>query len=137
MPGLALWSRVGVCFSGIAVFGLLLSGCARKPGYATAAVHGRVTIAGESVPTGFVTFSPATRGPVTGTAIIQGRYRLDRLPAGKHRVTFQAQAAEPAKLFDAAAQVEREVPRDILPDKYRDGLDIEIPPGESVRNFEL
>lgn len=133
MPGVA----VRASFLGVAVCGLLLAGCSRKPGYATATVHGRITIAGEAVPAGFVTFSPARQGPVTGTAILEGRYRLDRLPAGKHRVTFQAQAAEPAKLFDAAAQVEREVPRDLLPEKYRDGLDIEVPPGVSVRDFEL
>ena len=137
MPVPHLLPRCLACLLAIVVGGFLLSGCSRGPGYPTATITGKVTIAGQPVPKGYITFSPLGQGPVTGAPIADGQYRLENLPAGKHRVTFQAQGAEPMKLYDAAAKIEREVPSDILPDKYRQGVDVDIDRGKATRNFDL
>jgi len=113
------------------------SGCSRRPGYPTATVAGQVTIDGQPVPKGYITFSPLEKGPVTGAAIDQGKYRAENVPAGQHKVTFQAQGDKPTKLFDVVNQVEREVPTDILPPQYRDGVDTQVDAGENVRDFPL
>lgn len=116
---------------------LACAGCWGGPDYPTATVTGKVTIQGQPVPKGFITFSPAAQGPVTGAPIEAGQYRCENVPAGKHKVTFQAQGDRPTKLYDAVNKVEHEVPTDILPPQYRAGVDADIEAGQVVRDFAL
>jgi hypothetical protein len=114
-------------------------GCQSKGNYPAATVSGRVTLDGAAVPKGYVTFSPAAdgQGPVTGAAIDRGKYRCERVPLGKHVVTFIAQGEKPVKIHDAITGGEHEVPQDILPPALRGGVPVEITPGQIERDFAL
>ena len=59
------------------------------------------------------------------------------MPQGKVHVTFIAQAAEPTTIYDVANKVNHEIPKDILPQSCWVGQDVEVAPGENLRNFEL
>jgi len=113
-------------------------GCSSGPGYPCATVTGTVTIDGDPVPRGFITFSPtgAGQGPVTGAEIENGAYRCELVPIGSHTVTFIAQTAEMIKFIDALG-VEREIPENLLPPQYLAGLPVQIEEGEIARDFKL
>lgn len=117
----------------------LLAGCERGPGYEHATVSGQVSIDGEPVASGYVTFSPigSQQGPVTGAAIEGGRYRCERVPVGKHRVTFVAHAAEPTTVVDHATGETRQVPKDIVPPRYASGVEADMGKGQVVLDFVL
>jgi len=118
---------------------ILVPGCWGGPGYDAATVTGKVTIDNQPVPTGYITFSPVDsgQGPVRGEKIIDGAYRCELVPLGKHKVTFKAQSNETTTIYDAANDVQREIPVDILPPQYHQGVDAEVTAGECVRDFEL
>jgi hypothetical protein len=123
------------------VFAILLGFCLGCSGeeYRNATVSGTVTIDGKAVPKGTVTFSPvgSGQGPVVGDAIVDGKYRCQKVALGKNKVTFQAQAAEMGKIKDMATGGEHEVPIDILPPSCRDGVDAEVKPGDNTLDFPL
>ncbi len=112
-------------------------GCGDGVAYPHGTARGSVTIDGTPVPKGAITFSPAGQGPVTGAAIVEGRYVCPKIPVGSHTVSFHAEAAEPTQVLDVASGVKRSVPKDILPDRYRSGVPAEIHPGENDLDFTL
>jgi hypothetical protein len=62
---------------------LFLTGCGSK-----ASVSGRVTLGGQPVENGFVTFFPADdKGQSVGAQIINGDYSIDDITPGKKRVS--------------------------------------------------
>src|SRR5208283_4158299 len=107
---------------------LVPTGCRPRPKYATATVSGRITIDGVPVPKGAVTFAPlpGTAGASVGSEIKAGQYHCSLVPLGKFNVTFMAHAAEPMTMIEKATGATREVPRDILPPAYADGVPVEI-----------
>jgi len=63
-------------------FGLMATGCGSK-----SSVSGRVTLDGQPVESGFVTFFPVEdKGQSVGTDIVHGEYSIDVLTPGKKRV---------------------------------------------------
>ena len=120
---------------------LLLAGCgcSHGPNYPTATVSGMVTVDDKPVPKGFITFSPMSQGQgsVVGTKIVEGKYRCEKIPLGKQRVTFTAQAAEMAVLLDHSTGTNQKVPKNILPPKYSAGLEAEVKAGEATLDFPL
>lgn len=119
---------------------LLLSvvcGCSRGPSYESATVTGTVTIDGNPVPKGQITFCPATQGPVTGGEIRHGEYRCENVPLGKHHVTFLANAAEPTIITDITTGAKHEVPKSILPQHSLSGLDVEVKADAKTLDFPL
>jgi len=63
-------------------FGFMIAGCGSK-----SSVSGRVTIGGQPVESGFVTFFPADdKGQSVGTEIVQGENSIDVITPGKKRV---------------------------------------------------
>lgn len=116
---------------------MLLGGCGGD-GYEHAAVHGTVSIDGQPVPKGSITFTPTEQGqgPGVGAEIVDGKYRCEKVALGKVRVTFIAQAAEVTTVRDMVSGTDREVPKNILPPGFT-GLDYEVQPGEQEKNFEL
>jgi hypothetical protein len=118
---------------------LAAPGCNRGPDYPSATVTGQVTIDGQPVPQGAITFSPqgADSGPVTGGPIEDGAYRCELVPLGQHTVTFIAQAAEPDTIVDQVTGTRHEVPRNILPPHYATGVEAEIVAGENRLDFAL
>src|SRR5208283_2687246 len=97
-------------------------GCGR-PRYPSSTVTGKVSIDGEPVPKGYITFSPlsGTNGQVVGAPIAKGEYRCERVPQGNVHVTFIAQAAKPTVVYDRVNKVNHEVPEDILPPECQRG----------------
>ena len=124
-----------LCLFFLAAF---LCGCG-GPSYSSLTVSGRVTIDGAAVPKGYVQFGPVgdTSGPAVAAEIHDGDYRCEKVPQGKVRATFIAQAAEPTTVFDKANNCTHEVPKDILPPSCRDGLPAEITAGENRLDFPL
>jgi hypothetical protein len=120
---------------GPTLLGVLL-GCGGA-GYESIDLHGVVTIDGEPVPKGQVTFAPANNGPVVGAEIVQGKYECNNVPLGKCRASFVAQAAEMKTIPIPATGGTGEVPINILPPKYAAGIEKEITPEASELNFEL
>ena len=63
-------------------FCLMAPGCGSKP-----SLSGRVTIGGQPVESGFVTFYPVEdKGQSVGAEIVQGEYSIDAITPGKKRV---------------------------------------------------
>jgi len=61
---------------------LILAGCGNK-----CSVSGRVTVGGQPVESGFITFFPADeKGQSAGGEIINGEYSIDTLTPGKKRI---------------------------------------------------
>ena len=140
-PRVGRWSqlRVGSAAALLVAIGILVPGCSGGPDYESATVTGNVTIDNNPVPKGYITFSPVDsgQGPVCGEKIVDGAYRCELVPLGKHKVTFQAQSNETTTIYDAANDAQREIPVDILPPQYRQGVDAEVTAGEIVRDFDL
>ena len=62
---------------------LIMAGCGSK-----ASVGGRVTIGGQPVESGFVTFFPADdKGQAVGAQIVDGEYTIDEIVPGKKRIS--------------------------------------------------
>jgi hypothetical protein len=114
-------------------------GCGDGLPYKHGTARGNVTIDGVPVPKGAITFSPVGQGqgPVTGGAIVDGHYVCDKIPVGSHTVSFHAEAAEPTQMLDVSTGAMRTVPKNILPDRYREGVQAEIHTGENSLDFEL
>jgi len=105
---------------------VLFAGCGGR-GYDNLTVEGNVTIDGVAVPKGSLTFSPLDdSGPVVGTEIVDGKYACEGVPVGRHRVMIIAHAAEMDKFEEVATGAVHEVPRDILPAKYCQGMEITV-----------
>lgn len=122
----------------ICVILLAVAGCGDKVPYPHATVTGMVTVDGQPVPQGYVTFSPMSggQGPVTGGKIWQGSYRCEQVAAGQSKVTFVAEAEEMHTFIDALG-AQRQIPLSILPPRYLMGIDITVETGEVAMDFDL
>ena len=118
------------------VLSLTLVGCGGR-GYSTALVEGRVTIKGEPVKQGNLTFTPLQPGRGRGVtaAIVAGRYIAKDVPQGKVRVDFYA-TKETGRMV---AAFDKSIPEtiNIIPDKYRAGMEIEVGADNNNRDFNL
>ena len=123
-------------FLALAAGCLAIAGCGRH-GYDSGTVSGEVRIGGTPVPKGYITFTPTGKGqgPVTGAEIVNGKYRCEKVPLGKENVTFAAQAAQPTTVYDHVAKTTHEVPKNILPAKYRAGIPMEVAAGDNHHDF--
>ena len=121
----------------------LLAGCG-----GSGSVSGKVTLDGQPLTTGTVTFHPVGSGPVAiGTIGPDGRYELavgqDRsVPPGDYVVTVEATepvAAEPAPAKGPPRPPA--APKGLTPDKYADkaatDLRFTVKPGGNTINLEL
>jgi hypothetical protein len=141
----------------LAAGGLVLTGCGSgRP--ATAKVTGKVTLAGQPVPQGTITFYPQTGRPATGRLQSDGTYTLttfdpgDGALVGKHTVTVEAvkfSGVEPPKSVEEEMKQgkglssSRTPPQSerLVPPRYaqRDasGLTAEVKPGPNTFDFDL
>ena len=113
-------------------------GCSKRADFPSGTVAGVVTLDGQPVPHGAITFNPTGKeqGPVTGATIENGRYRCEHVPLGNLKATFTLQADHLRRFVDKTG-VEREVPIDILPPQYRGGLPAIVHAGENQLDFSL
>ncbi len=114
-------------------------------------VSGSVTYKGQPVGNGNIVFRPEDgKGPIVGEKITDGRYRIDAITPGPKRVEIigvkkidfarsQGEMAEAAKdranRGDKSGIVER---ADVIPPDAKGNNEVvEVPPGQSVRDFAL
>ncbi|MDB5306121.1 MAG: hypothetical protein JWO38_323 [Gemmataceae bacterium] len=128
--------------------GLLVAagGCGNGGG-GRAAVRGKVTLDGQPVEAGLISFVPAegTKGPSAGAAVSQGEYEVqgDNLPVpGAYRVEIKAQKKTGKKVpvgSPAPPGTMAEETVEAIPARYntRSTLREELKPGSNVLNFDL
>jgi hypothetical protein len=87
---------------------LMLAGCGKR-----AALTGRVTLDGQPVESGFVTFFPEdNQGTSVGVEIVQGQYSVPEIAAGKKRIFVNiTEVAEPAQIDVAKSRNESNAER--------------------------
>ena len=118
---------------------LIVTGCGR-PTYPTASLAGEVTIDGQPLLKGGLTFTPLRGGAGRGvyTAVESGRYRADGVPKGPVRVSVSLTQA--GKTFETSRKT---VPNGARPDPshYADltppDIDIEVTKDDANFRLEL
>ena len=128
--------RATVCLA-IATGGMLVAtGCGR-PTYPTANLAGEVTIDGQPVPKGGLTFTPLRGGAGTGAyaAVESGRYHAERVPKGPVRV-FVLAGRQTGKTVEASGMAVPEVVN-LVPAHYAAGIDIEVVDDNANLRFDL
>jgi hypothetical protein len=120
---------------------VLAAGCGggpAKPSYPSARLEGTVKVEGELLRTGTVQFVPpqGSTASVIEAPIKDGRYIAEKVPVGKVRVLFTAVRETGRADTKSTSQPVPEVVN-IIPDRYRDGLEIEVKADSSSQNFDL
>lgn len=102
------------------------------------AVSGKVTLDGEPVASGYVTFTPLGNGPSAGGEIRDGSYDIDTASgpsAGKYKVEIRSSAPTGRKVpnYDGAPGETVDETYEQIPPNYnsRSELSVEIKAGES------
>ena len=115
---------------------LAIVGCSGR-GYPTARLEGRVTVSGQPVERGNITFTPlqADRGSGAAATIESGRYVAQNVPQGKVRVDFHA--VKPTGRTVLHMGKPQPVNVNIIPDKYAAGLEFEVNGKEVHKDFNL
>jgi hypothetical protein len=142
--GSQCWKELGVMMmiywrSGVlVVLVLLISGCGGS-GEPTARVEGAVSIGGEPVQQGMISFTPKESGagmPATAD-ILNGRYQASGVPMGRVLVQIHATKETGKMLTDEAEGGQYAEAVDIVPEKYRSGIEITISGREDSHDFDL
>ena len=123
----------------VSFLSLLICGCGgvERPKFAVAKVIGTVTLDGQSIEKGrvqFVPVPPTPGGPVGGD-VTAGKFDIADVPVGKHKVVFNA-SQETGKMITDRSEPYPEVV-DLIPVKYRDGVEATVNGSESKQAFEL
>ncbi len=116
----------------------LVSGCGPdKPTYPAARLEGSVTLDGKPIAQGNLQFMPQdiSQTPVTGAPIVDGRYVAEAVPRGKLRVLLTA-TKETGKMIKEYSTPRPEV-INLIPDKYRAGIPLEVTGDNLNQNFDL
>jgi hypothetical protein len=127
-----------VCRIGLLFALLLVCGC----GDGTAKVSGTVTLDGTPLEQGSISFLPINGNvKTTGGEIKAGQYVV-QVPLGPMKVCINSgKAVGKIKLYDTPNSRERTRFVELLPAKYSDieqtELRLEIPPGDTVKDFDL
>jgi hypothetical protein len=127
-------------FLAVCALGFLLTftGC----GDSLVKVSGKVTLDGNPLTTGNISFAPMQSGQVAiGTIDEKGNYTLQSgtqkgVPAGTYRVTIVA-----VELVPPSPQNPEPLPKVLTPPRYNDattsGLTADVKPGNTTHNFDL
>jgi hypothetical protein len=114
----------------------LAAGCGRSA-FRTAHVEGSVTVDGEPVERGNVSFLSlqAGGGPNATARIFGGRYEAEGVPQGKVRVYLHA-VKETQRTVTINQRSERETVS-VIPEKFHTGLEIEVGADRVEHDFVL
>ncbi|WP_437221967.1 hypothetical protein SH661x_002562 [Planctomicrobium sp. SH661] len=121
---------------------LFLAGCSGGDGLNRVEVRGKVTLDGEPLKDGSITFFPRGDGPVVGTRIENGDYHfpLNTGPVpGEYRVEINASAPNGKKITDFGGKLVDEY-ASIIPTKYnrKSTLTVNLQPAASGgHDFQL
>lgn len=118
---------------------LVVAGCGDST---RAMVSGTVTLDGQPLDVGTISFIPtgATKGPVAGATIIDGKYRIDPNKGaiiGTNRIVFTGMKKTGRKLVDGDETMDEYI--NVIPPQYSTGSTLvrTIEPGENQCDFEL
>lgn len=127
--GIAL-SLVGVSIAAT------LWGCG-GPGYPSVRLEGAVTVDGQPVEAGTISFTPLQpgRGAGVSATIAAGRYAAGNVPQGKVRVDFQA-TKETGRTVEQFGKPYPETVN-VIPERCAAGMEIEVGTGDAKRDFNL
>ncbi|MDR2643710.1 MAG: hypothetical protein LBC74_13055 [Planctomycetaceae bacterium] len=116
---------------------LLLSGCLSGSSYQTTDLDGVVTIDGVPVNDGMLSFAPTSGAGGRGvrTNIVAGKYTAKKVPVGEVDVTFTAVKKTGKKFQAMGVEVDEQI--SIVPEKYKEGIKIEIITGQKKHDFIL
>jgi hypothetical protein len=117
----------------------LVGACSRGPSYRCVNLSGTVSIDGKPVPKGYVTLSPLDQnaGPVVGGKIMDGQYRCENVPLGKHHAILICQSTESTTVVERPTGTRHDIPKNILPSRYQPGIDVEVKAGQTTLDFAL
>lgn len=115
---------------------LAMIGCGGR-WYSTARLEGQVAIDGRPIAQGNITFTPLQpgRGSGASTTIESGRYIVQNVPQGRVRVDFHAVKETGRTVMQFGKPYPETV--NIIPDKYRAGLEIEVSGDNASQDFRL
>ena len=128
-----------VCF-GLTLIALLgLAGCNREP--AKSRITGEVTLDGDTVDEGNISFVPADGvGPTAGERIENGSYSVE-VPPGLKKVSINApEVVGQRKAYESDPNSPMiEIVRERIPIKYNAQTELQytVPAGSATKNFEL
>ena len=132
-----------VAFSAAFLSAFSLTGC----GGGSAGVHGKVTLDGQPLETGVISFQPmeGTAGPAAGATIAQGEYKVqgEAMPSpGTYRVEIKSQKKTGKKMpvgSPAPPGTMAEETIEAVPPQYnkKSTLQRELKGGQNTVDFEL
>src|SRR5262245_28470773 len=134
------------CFLGLAVVLALLNGCGGAKGYTGEKRHplsGKVTVDGQPMESGVISFLPEEKGGrVSGGPIKGGAYSVTEAMganAGKYRVKINWNKPTGRRGKDAYGDEMMDEYKEGLPAKYHSNseLTVEIPAKQNTFDFEL
>lgn len=108
-------------------------GCGSSGNLST--VQGVVTVDGKPVPKGNVSFSPLDGGQAVSVEIVDGRYRADSVARGPNRAHLNAFYLTGGSFFEFGIEYPEE--KNLIPEKYLAGIDVEVTEPEVQHDFEL
>ena len=120
------------------ILAALLCGCGgNRVDYPSAEVSGMVTLDGEPLASGRIGFIPIAKGQgrEDGAEIKQGKYKAVAVPLGNVRV-FITSPQETGRMISGSSEQVPEI-LDVIPTKYRQGIEAEISGDDESRDFEL
>jgi hypothetical protein len=130
MPRWRPLAYLGICA------GALLCGCSGyKSAPQVARLEGSATYHGWPVENGGVSFSPLAGGKAVWAPFVNGRYVAADVPLGTVRVTIHAMRETGQTVSKFGTKIPEEV--SIVPDKYRQGMNIEVIGDKLDLNFNL
>ena len=114
---------------------VLASGCGSAGKVST--VEGAVTVDGEPVPTGTISFSPLESGGAQAVSadIREGTYRSEEVPRGKLLVHINAFVDTGEKFYEFGIAYPKM--KNLVPEKYQMGIEFTADAPEMKHDFEL
>ena len=125
-----------LCLSIFIGFAVVLGGCGTK--YPSTILKGKVSVDGEIVTEGSITFAPTESGFGSGVRVFiepDGTYTAKDIPVGKVRVTIISDKKTGKKTKGMFGEEVDEV-ASIIPASKKEGVYIDIVAGQTVCDFE-
>ena len=130
-------AKSATCMAVMASLVIAFAGCGESgSNHPTAKLAGEVTIDSKPVETGRMQFIPRGKkqAPPTLAEIKDGKYAADDVPVGDITITFTA----PKYVRDETINdVTMPIYDNLVPRKYRDGMDVRVEGDDAARNFAL
>ncbi len=123
----------GILCWGWLVLPLLFAGCGDSAALST--VEGNVTVDGKPVPKGTVSFSPLNGGQAVTADIVDGKYLAQKVTRGPNRAHLNAFYLTGGKFVEFGIEYPEE--KNLIPNKYLAGIDVEVKDASMVHNFDL